>query len=145
MNKIYEAFHANKLHFYLFLLVYTEVIITICIGVFASVFTAGIPAPGSPGVITHLSPLGYGIEFGIYAVGIILFLTPLITLTIQAIKNDIKIKQILRMWFCAFGGCILAVFLFANDWSITGASAESLFDSLCIQLDLYVTEYAPLM
>ena len=143
MKKIYKAYQSNNIPFYLLLFLYTEVITAFCVGFFVSALS--IPAPGSPEHVTDLSPLGYAISLSIYALGIILLLTPLIYLTAKSIKNNIKIIQILALWACAIAACILGFFLVLNVGSLVGDFAESLVTFLDDQFDIFITTYDPLM
>ncbi len=143
MKKIYNTYQSNKLYFYILLFLYTEVITAFCTGFFIS--TLSVPSPGSPEHATDLSPLGQAISLSIYALGIILILTPVIYLTVKSIKNKIRIMQILTLWVCAITACILGLFLVLNVGSLAGNLAESLVTFLNDKFEIFITTYDPLM
>lgn len=145
MKKIFEAYRANKIYFYLLLGIYSEVISAFCTGFFTSVLSAEIPAPGDAGWITELSSLGNYIFISILTVGAVLLLIPLVRLTIKAIKSKMQKMQILAMWGCAAAACVLGFVLAWNNLSFVGRIPGSLMDFLGDKIDMFVTSYSPLM
>lgn len=145
MKKIYEAYHSNKISFYLVLCIYSEVVSAFCIGLFSGVLAAEIPAPGSPEWITNLSPLGCAVFISIIIVGIALLLIPPIWLTVKAVRDRMKAGQIFAIWVCEIAACTLGFVLALNGWSPISKLSGVLVDFLDDKFDIFVTSYNPLM
>lgn len=145
MKKIYEAYYSNKISFYVILCIYSEVIFAFCTGFFFSVLFAGIPAPGSPHLVTDLSPSGRAIYISIMTVGIVLLLTPPVWLTVKAVRDRVKAGQIFAIWVCVTAACILAFILVLNGWSPMSKLADVLLGFLDDKLHIFVTSFNPLM
>lgn len=144
MKKIYDAYHSNKICFYLLLCIYSEVIFAFCIGFFFSVLYAEV-RPVHPELITYLSPLGNVILISIITTGIILLITPPIWLTVKAVMDKIEAAQIFVIWVCEVVACTLGFVLVLNDWSLVGKLSGLLVDFFNNKFDIFVTSFIPLM
>lgn len=145
MKKIYEAYHSNKISFYIVLCIYSEVISAFCIGLFSAVLSAEIPAPGSPGLVTDLSPAGCAIFTSIMIAGIVLLLAPPIWLTVKAVRDRIKAGQIFAIWVCEIAACTLGFVLDLNGWSLMSKLSGILIDFLDDKLHIFVSPYMTFM
>ncbi len=145
MKKIYEAYYSNKISFYVILCIYSEVIFAFCTGFFSSVLSAEIPPPGSPHLVTDLSPSGHAIYISIMAAGIVLLLTPPVWLTVKAVRDRVKAGQIFAIWVCVAVACTLGLVLDLNGWSPMSKLADVLLSFLDDKLHIFVTSFKPLM